>query len=174
MVEDIVRRLGYLTLGSRLKRLGERMQAHTQRILDAHGLSIQAAQFPFLAAIDRLGPSTIGQLADAVGGSQPGATRALAQLADAGYVAIETAPDDQRRKYVALTKQGRQLVETGKREVWPAIEAAVKDLCEAAEGALLDQLATLEDGLATVPLDHRAAAGTPASKRRRQRAGSAR
>lgn len=168
MTEDIVRGLGYLTLGSRLKRLGERMQAHTQRILDAHELSIQAAQFPFLAAIDRLGPSTIGQLAESVGGSQPGATRALAQLADAGYVAIETAPEDQRRKYVALTKQGRQLVETGKKEVWPAVEAAVRDLCETGEGGLLDQLATIEDGLTAVPLDRRAAAATASATNRRK------
>jgi hypothetical protein len=29
MIPDIVRDLGHLTLGSRLKRLGERLQAHT-------------------------------------------------------------------------------------------------------------------------------------------------
>lgn len=63
MTEDIMRRLGQLTLGTRLKLLGKRIQADTQRILDAHELSIPSAQFPFLAAIDRLGPLTIGDLA---------------------------------------------------------------------------------------------------------------
>jgi len=157
MVEDVVRRLGHLTLGTRLKRLGERMQSQTQRILDAHELPIQAAQFPFLAAVDRLGPLTVGELAEAVGMTQPGATRALAQLAEEGFVEITSASDDQRRKRVTLTRQGKRLVEVGKRDVWPVIEAAVKDACRKLSGSLLEQLAALEDGIAAQPLDRRAA-----------------
>jgi DNA-binding MarR family transcriptional regulator len=157
MIHDVVRRLGYLALGTRLKRLGERMQADTQRILDEHGLAIPTAQLPFLAAIDLLGASTIGDLADAVGVSQPGATRALAQLADGDFVAITTASDDQRRKLVALAPRGAHLVAVAKREVWPLIETAVRELCKAASGPLLDQLAAIEDGLAAQPLDRRAA-----------------
>jgi DNA-binding MarR family transcriptional regulator len=157
MVEDIVRRLGYLTLGTRLRRLGERLQADTQHILDDHELSIQAAQFPFLAAIDRLGPSTIGDLAEAVGVSQPGATRTLALLAEAGLVAITTPPGDQRRKLVALTKKGHHLLEVGTREAWPLIEAVVRDLCAGLSGSLLDQLAAIEDGLVATPLTYRVA-----------------
>jgi DNA-binding MarR family transcriptional regulator len=157
MPEDVVRELGHLTLGTRLKRIGERMQSQTQRILDAHELPIQAAQFPFLAAIDRIGPLTVGELADAVGVTQPGATRALAQLAGDGLVEITQAADDQRRKSITLTKQGKKLVDVGKRDVWPVIEAAVKDLCKKLEGTLLDQLAAIEDGLADRSLDRRAA-----------------
>jgi DNA-binding MarR family transcriptional regulator len=164
MIPDIVRDLGHLTLGSRLKRLGERLQAHTQEILDAHELEIQAAQFTYLAAIDRMGPSTIGELADAVGASQPGATRTLALLADAGLVDIRTPSDDQRRRTVVLAKRGRELVEIGKRDVWPVIEAAVRDLCAPAKGPLLAQLATLEDGLVAMPLHDRAARAKPARK----------
>ena len=155
MTPDIVRDLGHLALGTRFKRLGDRLQAHTQRILEAHGLDVQAGQFTFLAAIDRLGPSTIGDLADAVGVSQPAATRTLGQLADAGIVEIRTPRDDQRRRTVALAKRGRELVEVGKREVWPLIEAAVRELCAPAKGPLLAQIAMLEDGLAAMPLDQR-------------------
>src|SRR5262245_41753288 len=103
MAEDVVRRSGYLMLGTRLKRIGERLQSQTQRILDGHEVPIQAAQFPFLAAIDRAGPLTVGELAEAVGVTQPGATRALAQLAEDGLVEIANATDDQRRKSVTLT-----------------------------------------------------------------------
>jgi DNA-binding MarR family transcriptional regulator len=156
MVEDVVRQLGHLTLGTRLKRIGERMQAQTQRIIDAHEIPVQAAQFPFLAAIDRLGPIAVGDLAEAVGVTQPGATRALAQLAEQGLVEIVNASDDQRRKSVTLTRQGKRLVEVGKREVWPAIEGAVKDACRKLTGTLLEQLAALEDGLGEESLDRRA------------------
>jgi DNA-binding MarR family transcriptional regulator len=156
VVEDVVRELGYLTLGSRLKRIGERLQAHTQRILEADGLAIPAGQFTFLAALDRLGALTIGELADSVGVTQPGATRAAAQLEEAGLVAITQAKDDQRRKSVALTAEGKRLVAAGKRTAWPLIERAVKDACRELEGPLLAQLAALEDALAEQPLDRRA------------------
>jgi DNA-binding MarR family transcriptional regulator len=155
MQTDVVRELGHLALGTRLKRLGERLQAQTQKILDAHELPIQAAQFPFLAAVDRLDAATVGEVADAVGVTQPAATRALAQLAEAGFVDIAAAADDQRRKSITLTQRGARLVATGKRQVWPQIEAAVKDLCRGLSGPLLDQLAAVEDGLADKPLDKR-------------------
>ncbi len=157
MSEDVVRELGHLTLGTRLKRIGERLQAQTQRILDAHELNIQAAQFPFLAAIDRLGPLTVGEMAETVGMTQPGATRALGQLEAEGLVEIPQATDDARRKSVTLTKQGKRLVEIGKRDVWPLIDAAVKEACRKLSGSLLEQLAGLEDGLADEPIDRRAA-----------------
>ena len=154
---DVGRELGHLTLGTRLKRIGERLQQQTQRILDAHELQIQAAQFPFLAVIDRLGPLTVGEIADAVGVTQPGATRALAQLEADGLVEIAQAKEDQRRKSVALTKQGKRVVEIGKRDVWPLIEGAVKEACRKLSGPLLEQLAALEDELAAESLDRRAA-----------------
>jgi DNA-binding MarR family transcriptional regulator len=155
MVEDVVRTLGFLTLGSRFKRIGERLQADTQRIMDDMGVPLQASQYPFLAAVDRLGPLTIGELADAVGITQPGATRALAQLVDSGVLDARQAPEDQRRKIISLTKKGRRLVETAKREVWPSVEEAVRDLCGGLSGPLLDQLGAIEDGLAAAPLARR-------------------
>ena len=37
MIEDVVRELGHLSLGTRLKRIGETLQAQTQAVLAAHG-----------------------------------------------------------------------------------------------------------------------------------------
>ena len=62
MVEDVVRELGHLSLGTRLKRIGETLQAQTQAVLAAHGFEQPAAYFPLLAALDRLGPLSVGEL----------------------------------------------------------------------------------------------------------------
>jgi DNA-binding MarR family transcriptional regulator len=164
MVEDIVRKYGFLTLGSRLKRIGERLQADTQRIMAEMGVALQASQYPFLGALDRLGPLTIGELADAVGITQPGATRVVSQLMRLGLVKARQTMKDQRRRIVSLTKKGQALVDRSKREVWPRIECAVADLCGEFTGPLLDQLAALEDGLAALPLDRR---GKPSARKRR-------
>lgn len=155
MVEDIVRAFGFLTLGTRFRRIGERLQAETQAIIAVHDDPVQAAQYPFLAAIDRLGPMTIGELAEAVGVTQPGATRAATQLAGAGLLDIRVATDDQRRRMVSLTGKGQALVNDAKRNVWPLIDAAVADLCDGLSGPLLDQLAAIEDRLSERPLARR-------------------
>ena len=65
MPPDIVRDLGLLCLGTRMKRIGERLQADTQAILDAHGADLAAGQCPFVATLARLGPATVGELAEA-------------------------------------------------------------------------------------------------------------
>lgn len=164
MVEDIVRSFGFLPLGTRLKRIGERLQGDSQRILDAMEVPLQASQYPFLAALDKLGPLTVGELAEAVGMTQPGATRAVAQLTAQGMVSAKPGRNDQRQRIISLTAKGRQQIDRAKREIWPRIERAVADLCRGLSGPLLDQLAALEDGLDAVPLDQR---GAPAPRRRR-------
>jgi DNA-binding MarR family transcriptional regulator len=164
MVEDVVRAFGFLTLGSRMKRIGERLQADTQRIIDESGVTVQPGQFPFLASIDRLGPLAIGELAEAVGITQPGTTRVVAQLVALGLIRVRQAPEDQRRKIITLTKKGQALVDSSKRDVWPRIEGAVTDLCAGLSGPLLEQLAEIEDGLAEKPLYRR---GVSEGRRRR-------
>jgi len=163
MIEDVVRNFGFLCLGTRMKRIGERLQADTQAMIDEMGFGIGVSQFPFLAAVDRLGRLTIGELAEALGISQPGVTRSVALLIEAGLLTSEQSSGDQRQKIVGLTPKGRQLVEHSKQNVWPRIERAVADLCGGLEGPLLEQLGAIEDGLDAVPLGKRLA--PPANKR---------
>lgn len=158
-MDDVVRGLGLTGLGSRMKRLGERLQADTQRIFDAVGLPVQPSQLMLLMALDRLGEMTIGDLALAIGISQPGVTRTAGQLAEAGLVEITQSDDDQRRRLARLSAAGRELVERANIEVAPLVRAAVADLFGDAAGPLLEQLASLEDGLAALPLDRRVARG---------------
>ncbi|MEO5758800.1 MAG: MarR family transcriptional regulator [Mesorhizobium sp.] len=156
-MEDILRSLGFLCLGSRLKRIGEQLQTDTQRLLEGLDVPVQSSQYPLLATLDRLGPLPVGELAQALGITQPGVTRSVSLLADLGVVETTQPDGDQRRRVVSLTAKGRRLVDVAKRDVWPRIEGAVADLCRNLSGPLLDQLAAIEDGLAAAPLDRRAA-----------------
>jgi DNA-binding MarR family transcriptional regulator len=155
LVDDIVRTLGFLCMGSRFRRIGERLQADTQQIIEEYGVAIQAAQYPFLAALDRAGPLTIGELAQAVGITQPGATRTVSQLLELGLVDMQAAPNDQRRRLISLAQKGQELVDYSKQAIWPRIAAAVADLCGDQNGPILEQLAAIEDGLAAAPLARR-------------------
>jgi DNA-binding MarR family transcriptional regulator len=156
MIEDVVKELGYLTLGTRLKRLGERLQAQTQVLLEYEGVDLPASHFPVLAALDRLGALNVGELTEAVGMSQPGVTRLLDKLVAEGLVSSAQLAGDRRVRTIALTKPGRQLIARSKRTAWPMIEAAVADACAGPAQPLLAVLAALETALAAAPLGSRA------------------
>ncbi|MBN8509126.1 MAG: MarR family transcriptional regulator [Burkholderiales bacterium] len=154
-MEDVVKALGFLTLGTRLKRIGERLQAQTQALLQGFDISVPASQLPVLAALDRLGPLSVGAVAEALGISQPAVTRLLGNLQALALIDSQPAPGDLRLRTVALTAAGRKLVARAKQSVWPAVEAAVAEASGPSGRALLAQLAVLEDALAAAPLSRR-------------------
>lgn len=174
MIEDIVKELGFLTLGTRFKRIGEALQAQTQALLAEQGIDMPAAHFPLLAALDWHGALGVGELSQAVGVSQPVVTRSLKGLEDSGLVQSEAVEGDRRVRKVALSARGRMLVQRAQRDVWPLIEASVAQVCAALEGPLLAQLADLEAGLARTSLLQRSAASLASEAAARKPAGGKR
>ncbi len=149
---DIVRDLGFLTLGSRLKRLGERLQAQTQDVLRDAGIEVPASHAPLLAALHRLGAMNVGGIANALGVSQPGVTRQLATLQSLGLVASTASAADGRQRTVSLTPSGSRLVARAKQKAWPRVEAAVVHACGPRGPDLLEQLAQVEAALESLTL----------------------
>ena len=156
MTEDLVRAQGYMMLGSRLRRIGERLQADVQRLAKTEGIAVPSALFPTLAALDRYGAMTVNGLADALGVAQPGVTRNVALLAKLGLVTSSTPKDDQRVRSVSLSRKGAALVARVQRDLWRRVDRAVAELCDPLEGNLLAQLDGLEAALDISPLDERA------------------
>jgi DNA-binding MarR family transcriptional regulator len=147
MINDIVRKKGYLTLGSRLKRMGERLQADVQQLLNQRDIPIQSSQYPLLVTLEEHGPLAVGDLAVALGVSQPGITRSVGQLARQNLVTIQRGKEDQRTKTVALTKKGKTIVTDGRSHIWPHIEASLGEILSGHSGTLIEQLDILEDAL---------------------------
>ena len=159
MTGDIVAELGYLFLGTRLKRLGERMQADVARLVEREGFPIQPSQYPILAALDRYGPLTVGEMVQAMGLSQPAVTRNLARLIEIGLVEASRIHKDQRHKTMTLTDAGCEAVARSRQYVWPQIEAVAYALAADLSGPIASQLGALEKALAQTPLDRRVEAG---------------
>ena len=157
MIGDFVKDRGYLTLGSRFKRLGERLQAEVQELARAEGVDLPAGLFPAIGALDLAGSLTIGELAEALGISQPGATRNVEKLAKLGLVKAVRRPADRRVKAVTLTDKGRALVLATKLDLWPRVERGVAEICDDLDGPLLAILAGIERALDQKPLQVRAA-----------------
>jgi DNA-binding MarR family transcriptional regulator len=157
---DALRNLGLLSLGSRFRRLGERLQADTQVMLNGLDPRIAAGWHPVLDVLDREGPQSVGQLTSALGITQPGVTRMVAALVKIGVVEVTAGVADARVRMVSLTRAGQALVVEARAGAWPAVAAAVADLCDDFGEALLEQLARIEDRLDERPL-HRRPGDTP-------------
>lgn len=149
---DHLRRTGLLTLGSRLRRLGERVQGDTQEILGAWDSRVATPWHPLLNLLDHEGPQTIGQISAGLGLAQPGITRSVAGLEEIGLVRVTQSDTDRRLRHVALTEEGRDFVARARAEVWPLVNHAVADLCEGIGPELLEMIETLEDRLSDRPL----------------------
>jgi DNA-binding MarR family transcriptional regulator len=153
---DVIADMGPIFLGSRLKRLGERFQSGAARVIAEAGIDAQPAHMAIMAALES-GSATIGQIAEAVGTSQPGVTRAVAQMAAAGLVESARGHDE-RVRVISLTAAGEAAMARVRHRVWPRVGRAVEAMCEGLSGPLLDQVAALETALALSPLDARVAA----------------
>lgn len=156
-MSDVVRERSALFLGSRMKRLAERMQGQVIRLVEGAGLPLQPSHMPLLATLDEHGPQTIGGLTEAMELAQPTVTRAVSRLIELGVVEVTRVHRDQRHKTIALTAAGRAALDRAKLLVWNRTEAAVLELTADLQGPLLAQLDRLEDRLSAEPLDQRAA-----------------
>ncbi|MGD9509946.1 MAG: MarR family winged helix-turn-helix transcriptional regulator [Geminicoccaceae bacterium] len=157
MVADFVRDRGYLTLGSRFKRLGERLQGDVQELARSEGIDLPPGLLPTIGALDLAGSLSIGELAQALGISQPGATRNVEKLTRLGLVRSVRGTADRRVRTVALTDRCRTQILATKDDLWPRVERGVAEICEGLEGPLLDILTGIERALDERPLHVRAA-----------------
>lgn len=158
-MHDVVAAMGPALLGSRLKRLGDRMQAGAFEIIAESGLPIVPAQVPILTAL-RGGPLAVGQIAEAVGASQPGVSRIVGQLEKLGLVESQRGLD-QRERLVALTSEGTEAITILSRDVWPKVGTAAEELFAGRSRDFLAQLGEIERALVQASLAVRARKATP-------------
>src|SRR6187397_2873629 len=127
-MHDVVADEGSVMLGSRLKRLAERLQAGAEVMARDCGLPTQPGQMPLLTALWRHGAMSVGEAVERVGVSQPAVTRIAGQLAALGLVGAETG-NDRRVRRLTLTASGREVMAQAETALWPRIRAAVAETC---------------------------------------------
>lgn len=151
---DLIAGLGYLALGTRMKRVGEALQQGVGEALAAHRISVQPAHIPILVALRRSGGMTVGELAVLLGQSQPGISRALSELGTRKLVRMSPGRD-RRVRTAVLTDGGATLMGEVETVLFPRVRAAAEALCAGLEGGLLRQLGELDHRLARQPFAQR-------------------
>ncbi|MDF2432539.1 MAG: hypothetical protein JWP44_2170 [Mucilaginibacter sp.] len=137
--------LGYLVLGSRLRRLSENFLAEINRAYQNAGIDFDASWFPAFYLLSKNNQLSIKELSEQTGVSHPAASQLITNLKNRKLVATVTCTDDGRRQMVQLTDSGWQLL-VQILPVWDAILQAMDDLLVEEPGfrALLPAISSLE------------------------------
>jgi DNA-binding MarR family transcriptional regulator len=158
---DVLAGFGVGFLGSRLKRLAERMQADAAEVARSLDLPLQPSQVSLLLSLKLHGPMTVGELSGRLLQAQPTVTRALGTLKP--FVEVRPVPNDQRSRRLALTKKGEALAVRIQTQLLPRIEPAAASLVQGLPGDFMQALAVVESRLAEASLLGRVEkAGPPA------------
>lgn len=145
--------LGYLVLGSRLRRLSEAFLSEINRAYQNEGIDFDASWFPVFYLLSKNESLSIKELSDQTEVSHPAASQLITNLKNKKLVATTTCTDDGRRQLVQLTEKGQQLLQQVL-PVWDAVTLAMQQLAAGEPGChdILPAITALEDTFRSVNL----------------------
>jgi len=138
--------LGYLVLGSRLRRLSEAFLSEINRAYQNAGIDFDASWFPVFYLLSKNGSLSIKELSDRTEVSHPAASQLITNLKNKKLVVTTTCTDDGRRQLVQLTEKGQLLLEQIL-PVWEAVTEAMEQIIAGEPDChdILPAIAALED-----------------------------
>ena len=151
---DFLDELGELALGSRLKRLSDRLLADAAQVYKNCGHDIQPKWFPLLALLWKHKQVSIVEAAEKLGLTQPAISQFIKELVGVGLVTSTPSPQDSRRKLIVLTEQGKLAIANMQR-MWNAVDEAAKSLCDESGTAFYETVQNFEKALANKSLAQR-------------------
>jgi GNAT superfamily N-acetyltransferase len=140
---DFLAETGALGLGSRLRRLSDRLMQDGAGIYQDLGLDFKPAWFPAFNFLYRRGPTPMGQIAQELGVTHVAINQVLEELQQRSLVVSVTSVEDRRVRIASLTGQGRELAERLE-GVWSCIRASILDAIEETGHDFVDATARLE------------------------------
>jgi DNA-binding MarR family transcriptional regulator len=143
---NLYQNLGYLVLGSRLRRLSEAFLSEINRAYQNLGIEFDASWFPVFYLLSKKGSLSIKELSEQIEISHPAASQLITGLKNKNLVTTATCANDGRRQLVTLTISGKALLEQVL-PVWQAVSMAMEQLVAAQPGCqtLLPAITSLEN-----------------------------
>lgn len=143
---DIIQSLGPLAIASRLKRLSDRLMKDAELIYRKEGLPFQPRWFATFYLLWKKAPIGITEIARELGVTHPAVNQIAGDLEKAGLLVSLRDREDDRRRLLSLSPQGKELI-ARLLPVWQDIEEAARDLLDTHAPNLLGDLDRVENAL---------------------------
>jgi DNA-binding MarR family transcriptional regulator len=106
---DFYQRTGKMALGSRLRRLSERITEDAAQIYELYGNDLHPRWFPVFYVLSENDARSISEIAQEIGHSHVSVSQIVRDLLRKGYVVEQNDPADGRKTVVALSAAGQEL-----------------------------------------------------------------
>lgn len=143
---DILQQAGASALGSRFRRLAERLSLQAADVYRYYELALEPTWFPVLYALSKQTSASITELAGMTGQSHPFISKIVKQMQAAGLLCSVPSATDKRVNTLVLSEKGQAIM--------PVLDRQVNDIGHALNAWLNDvspdllcALTKLEDGL---------------------------
>ena len=101
---------GSLPVGSRLKRLSDRLIQDVVEIYQAQGIQLNPTFFPLFNLLHQQGAQAVTEAAEQLGVSHPAISKIARNMLNEGWISKTPDPNDERRQLLTLTPQSDALV----------------------------------------------------------------
>ena len=140
---DSLSEFGELALGSRLKRLSDRLMQDGAAIYQDAGIDFKPSWFPTFSLLHKHGPTAVGQIAQMLGVTHVAVSQGLEELQAKGLVQSAPSETDKRIRLVQLSPQGMELA-AKLLDVWTAIRSSISEAITESGHDIVDAVTRLE------------------------------
>lgn len=124
-------------------------QFSTRANQDLKTLNLNFSQLSLLSHMMFLKtPASITELAEQMDLNQPAVTKMVQHLAEHGWIEMQTASEDARKKYVVLKEEGRGVFKQAQQALFPLLQLSFDGLALQEAQVTLHQLQQIRKNLA--------------------------
>lgn len=151
---DYFDELGEVALGSRLKRLSDRIMGDALDVYKHMGQDIQPKWFTLISLLHEKKAVSVMEASEFLGLTQPCISQFSKELIKKGLVKANPDANDLRRKILSLTPKGKRKYKSME-PVRKAVRIAAKELCDEVEHDFYQAIKQFEKALTKKSLYHR-------------------
>ncbi len=150
-----ISKTGYLGGATRLRRIGEKLQAEGDKIYSDLGINFKASWFAtYHTLVQTDKPLTMQEITASIDFTHITVKNIVRELEENGYVKIKPNPHDARSKHVSLTVKGKNLL-TKLQPVWKSIALNLRLLLTSGHPNFIAIIGRVETEMEQRPLHRR-------------------
>lgn len=143
---DLIRELNELAFLSRLRRLVELLSKDASRIYSSQNVDFEARWFPLTYLLKDHSPMAVTDVAKALGTTHPAVNQVAEAMSRRGLLSSEKDSNDERRRLLSLTSEGRETV-LRLQPIWQEIFDATREVIDSADADIMGAINRIEDEL---------------------------
>lgn len=151
---EFIKQLGEVAFGTRLRLLTDRFIQDGAKIYQAQNVDFEPRWFTMFYLLSQRSPLNISEITAELGYTQPAVTQIANLLLKKGLIKVVKDKTDTRKKILALSPKGLELVKELE-PIWQGFEDAVKELFSSVGYDVMHVVNKLENALDEKDMFHR-------------------